>query len=34
MSDAALEVSFTLPAGSYATAVLAELGEIADAAGR
>ena len=30
----ALELSFALPPGSYATAVLAELGEVADAAGR
>ena len=30
----ALRLSFSLPPGTYATAVLAELGEVADAAGR
>ena len=33
-ADGALELAFSLPPGSYATAVLAELGAVADAAGR
>ncbi|MEG3191949.1 tRNA pseudouridine(13) synthase TruD [Lysobacter sp. D1-1-M9] len=32
LDAAALELAFTLPAGTYATAVLAELGEVCDAA--
>ena len=34
LADASLEVRFSLPAGCYATAVLAELGGIIDAGGR
>jgi len=34
IDEQALELSFGLPAGSYATSVLAELGDVADAAGR
>ena len=33
-ADGALELRFSLPAGSYATSVLAALGDVADAAGR
>ena len=34
VDDATLELAFSLPPGSYATAVLAELGDVTDAAGR
>lgn len=34
IDDQALELSFALPAGCYATSVLAELGDVADVAGR
>ena len=34
LEEAALELSFSLPPGTYATTVLAELGDIVDAAGR